>query len=189
MSQLKVLFLLSCVLNWSFASEFFIHSAQAADSYLPKGVYALVPSGEAVDNKILTNPNVAGLQIRLQWADLETADNIFNWTYFGNLIAQAKANNKKISIAVDQGLEGSGLPSWLSIEKFRCSDGTVGAVPWDSQYKSQWIELWQKSADQYESEPAVSMYHVGGIYSWLTVDWDLCENTKGDRDNWLLKGY
>ena len=105
------------------------------------------------------------------------------------MISQAKANNKKVSIAVARGLQNDGLPSWLSSLMFTCSDSSVGPIPWDTIYKKEWIELWKNLAERYENDPTVVMYHIGGIYSWHTPDWDLCDATAVDKNNWLNSGY
>lgn len=174
----------------NFASSSAVAANKAA-SYLPKGVYALVSTDKPVDDEILINPNISGLQIRASWAQLEPTNNNFDWVYFDNLISQAKTNNKKVSIAVARGIESAkqNLPPWLSSSVFSCSDGTQGPIPWDPAYRSEWIEIWTAIAKRYENEPTVSMYHIGGIYSWHTVDWDLCDATKIDRDNWISAGY
>ena len=171
------------IFNMAFADLVF------ADSYLPKGIYAMVKKDTQVDSQILNHPDITGLHIRAVWSTLEPSNNVFNWSYFDGLIAQAKSKNKKVSIAVLKGLIGEGLPSWLSVSLFTCSDGSQGPIPWDTTHKKEWIELWTEIAKRYENEPTVSMYHIGGIYSWHTADWDLCDASSTDRNNWLSAGY
>ncbi|GEM_PF-6338473 len=164
-------------------------SAAEAQSYLPSGVYALVPNGKPIKPGILQHADVTGLQIRIDWASLEPQNNIFDWAYFDNLIIQAQAANKNVSIAVRRGLVGDGLPPWLTSEMFQCSNGTSGPIPWDSTYQNEWTELWMAIANRYEFNPTVSAYRPGGIYTWKTADWDLCDATNTDRTNWLAQGY
>ncbi|MBI4024168.1 MAG: beta-galactosidase [Verrucomicrobia bacterium] len=156
---------------------------------IPKGVYVLIPTEEKADARILRHPHVAGLQIRARWSTIEPSNNAFDWNYFDDLIAKARANNKKISIAIARGLAGKGLPAWLSTAMFTGTNGTKGPVPWDPVYQKEWNELWVALARRYESEPVVSMHHIGGIYSWDTADWDLCDATLADRKKWLATGY
>jgi hypothetical protein len=159
-------------------------------SYLPKGVFVLVPSGASAPARgVLSNREVTGLQIRATWASLQPADGPPNFTYFDGLIAKAKAHNKTVIIAVDRGLEADGLPSWLTAPLFTCSDGSRGPMPWDRDYQRAWQKLWVALVRRYEKVPTVVGYHIGGIYSWNTSDWDLCDATESDRENWLAAGY
>jgi len=168
----------------------FPFQASASSSYLPKGVYALIPSSYTqIPLEVLTNPYVTGVQLRCAWADVEPVNNQFDWSYFDNLIAQAKQYNKKIGLAIHRGLVGRGLPSWYGGETFACSDGTIGPIPWDETYKLEWREVWVRMIERYDRDPAVTFYHMGGIYTWKTLDWDLCDATKGDKNRWIASGY
>jgi hypothetical protein len=44
------------------------------------------------------------------WSTIEPSNHALDWTYFDDLIAKAKANNKRVSIVVAGELAGEGLP-------------------------------------------------------------------------------
>ena len=161
-----------------------------APSHLPKGIYVLVPSdAKTVSRGVLGHRDVTGLQIRAKWASLQPTNAAPNFKYFDDLIAKAKANNKTVIIAIDRGLEGDGLPSWVTTSMFTCSDGTRGPQPWDPAYQDAWQKLWAALVRRYDQVPTVVGYHISGIYSWKTPDWDLCDANEWDRENWLAAGY
>ena len=71
------------------------------------GIYYLGNADVPLSNNAYTNPGLAGAVVRLKWENLETAPDVFNWSYIDGELAKAKANNKKISIAP------LGYPSWV----------------------------------------------------------------------------
>jgi hypothetical protein len=167
-------------------------SASAAGSHLPTGIYALVPlNATTVDGKVLQNRNVTGLQIRASWSLLQPSlSSKLNFGYLDNLIDIASRNDKKVIVAVHRGVVGDGLPKGFSSSSlFSCSTGTKAPHPWKSTYKQAWIKLWTELVRRYASDPDVTGYHIGGIYSWKTIDWDLCDGTSRDRNNWIKAGY
>lgn len=188
----------ACAPGTSFVPNAGGSNATPASSYLPRGVYAFIlPAGAAPPADVVENPNVTGLHVRALWKQIEPADHQFDWSYFDDVVAQARVTRKRVSMAVIGGVHdgvfpnSDGLPPWLdpAVAMFDCSDGSRGPVPWDVRYRQEWRELWVALAQRYEAEPVVSAYHIGGIYSWNTGDWDLCDATSADRDAWLAIGY
>src|SRR5438552_7712733 len=76
---------------------------------LPGAISANAPIGTLDDHPWL-NPNVDGLRIRVSWSDIETADNVYNWTLIDDCLANALASGKFIGLGVIAGID---TPPWL----------------------------------------------------------------------------
>jgi hypothetical protein len=106
------------------------------------------------------------------------------------------ARKKKLSFGIRSGLHTSsdgvspyGLPTWYEGQIFESADGSKGPVSFESYYKTHWIALWKEFTARYEDNPTVSQFHIGGIYSWRTMDWSY-PMTPSDISKWIdTEGY
>lgn len=107
------------VLVLSFLSIF---SAQSATTSLPpvpdRGLYALT-----MGNGYLNLPYVAGGRVLLQWADLETAEGVYNWSEVDSNLYSAFSKGKKFTLQIN----GGNKPAWL-YQKVAVLPGTFNQV-------------------------------------------------------------
>ncbi len=65
--------------------------------------------GILFDNRIYTNPNIAGLTFRTSWADIEPTQGDFVWTKLDTVFDNAEKNNKWVELVL---IPGFGTPAW-----------------------------------------------------------------------------
>ena len=163
-------------------------SPVAADS--PRGVFALFGrSGSYPSADLFSNANVSGLIFYRNWDAVEIQPGVFNWADYDQIVADAQTFGKQVMLGVYQGLLGDGLPSWLSVPLFSCSDGSVGAIPWEPSFHASYQRVLRKLVERYAGHPAVVGFSVQGHYNWKTADFNLCQSTMADRQAWIQLGY
>jgi hypothetical protein len=160
----------------------------AADS--PRGVFAL--NGRNSNHPspdLFSNPHFSGLFFNRNWDVVEIQPGVFNWTDYDQIVADAETSGKQVMLGVHQGLLGDGLPYWLSVPLFSCSDGSVGAIPWDETFHASYKRVLRKLVKRYGRHPAVVGFFVQGHYNWKYDDFSLCQATAADRQAWIQLGY
>lgn len=147
----------------------------AATTFQGKGgIYYLGTADIPVNNTAYANTNLAGVVIRFKWESLETAPNVFNWSYIDGEIAKAKANNKKVSLQV------LGYPMWvitsLGASSYNYIDKNTNhttyldtlkdVLSWDNIYLSRVTNLINKFAEKYATDTTVAYFNlIGGQIS------------------------
>src|SRR5215467_4213020 len=58
---------------------------------VPRGVFSLVAAGKPADQSTLDNPDVVGISIRQDWADLEPSEGNFDWSFLDSEVARVAA--------------------------------------------------------------------------------------------------
>ena len=67
---------------------------------MPKGVFSLATAGHAcAEKKVLQNPDVDGVSIRQDLADLEPSEAAFDWSFLDSEVSRAAAADKKFFFA------------------------------------------------------------------------------------------
>jgi hypothetical protein len=160
----------------------------AADS--PRGVFALIGRSSSYPSPdLFSNPHISGLFFNRNWDAVEIQPGVFNWADYDQIIADAETHGKQVMLGVHQGLLGDGLPSWLAVPLFSCSDGSVGAIPWDQTFHASYKRVLRKLVKRYGRHPAVVGFFAQGHYNWKSDDFDLCQSTAEDRQAWIQLGY
>lgn len=108
-------------------------------------------SGEAC----WSDPNVLGVLLRVHWADIETSDGGYDWSYFSTGIGLATTNHKWLVFSVDgsqapQWLYNEGVPMWTSSRS-----GNSAPYPWNSTLQSKWGAMITKMGSRYDAKNLV----------------------------------
>jgi hypothetical protein len=137
-----------------------LHLARAATKETASGIFALLESDTTTDRitnlparECWTNPNIAGVVLRTNWATVERSKGEFNWSFLDTGIALAQSHRKKIIISVDA---GTSSPSWiysLGAAQFTLTTYGVMAAPWDPIFKRHWSRFWVHFGNRYDSSP------------------------------------
>jgi Beta-galactosidase len=146
----------------------------------PKGLIALeqyrgcdpasgsCPQSALPDNAA-TNPSIAGLMIRVNWADMEPSEGSFNWDITDAVFAQAVANNKYVVLSFVPGFSTpvwalSGAQTAQFCIPYAAKGGQVGTLPlpWDQTYLAAWSAFLQAVSDRYASNPTFLMIAAAG---------------------------
>ncbi len=97
----------------------FLTMADKAFSEVPRGVFCLQPEGQGTgrDPYVYSDPDVDGISVRQNWADLEPVEGVYDWRYFDNVIAMAAAAGKAVLLRVCTGggdiALGGNCPTWV----------------------------------------------------------------------------
>lgn len=137
-----------------------LHLARAATKETASGIFALLESDKTTDpiknlpaQACWTNPNIAGVVLRTNWATVEPSQGQFNWSFLDTGVALAQSHGKKIIISVDA---GTSSPSWiysLGAAQFTLTTFGVMPAPWDPIFKGQWSQFWVQFGQRYDSSP------------------------------------
>jgi hypothetical protein len=165
--------------------------AKAAQLPGPRGIFVLVPSQSAVPPLALLKASyVNGFILSENWNTVERKPGRFKWKPYVQLVNAAQAHGKQVILGVRPGLVKDGLPAWLHVPTFPCTeDDDAGPVEWNSTYIARFKSVVSALIARFNSGPAVAGYTAGGFYQWLTDDFSLCTGTAADRARWLSAKY
>ncbi|MGX1024426.1 T9SS type A sorting domain-containing protein [Psychroflexus sp. MBR-150] len=133
----------------------------------PTGVWCSCPpttgaGSGSVDPAVASKPYVKGILVRVVWKDIETSDNVYNWSLIDNQITAAQSYGKKISLAVGGGLNS---PSWLyslgvqSISFTVPFNGTI-PIPWDTTFLAKWTEFIAELGNRYANDNTIQLVYI-----------------------------
>jgi hypothetical protein len=109
-----------------------------------------------------TNPNIAGVVLRTDWATTEPATGQYNWSFLDTGLALGQSNHKKIGISVDAGVSS---PAWiygLGAKQFILTGYGPMPSPWDAIFQSYWGQFLKQLALRYESNPQFAYVTIAG---------------------------
>jgi hypothetical protein len=160
----------------------------AADA--PHGVFALIGRSMSYPTaSFLAKTIYAGLFFERNWNAVEGQNGIFDWSQYDQIVADATTYGKQLMLGVHQGLVNDGFPAWLQVPLFSCSDGSLGAIPWNSMFQAYYTRVLGELVKRYAAHPAVVGFFVEGHYNWASDDFNLCQSTSQDRQAWIQLGY
>lgn len=133
----------------------------------PTGVWCSCPpttgiGNGSVDPTVASKSYVKGILVRVVWKDIETSDNVYNWSLIDNQITAAQSYGKKISLAVGGGLNS---PSWLyplgvqSISYTIPFSGTI-PIPWDTTFLAKWTEFIAELGNRYANDSTIQLVYI-----------------------------
>ncbi len=133
----------------------------------PTGIWCSCPPTTGVGNGSVV-PNVAaksyvnGILVRVAWKDLETTDNVYNWSLIDNQLTAARSYGKKVSLAIGGGLNA---PNWLytlgvqSISYTIPFNGTI-PIPWDTVFLKKWGEFINELGNRYANDTTIRLVYM-----------------------------
>jgi len=133
----------------------------------PTGVWCSCPpttgtGSGSVDPAVASKSYVNGILVRVVWKDIETSDNVYNWSLIDNQITAAQSYGKKISLAVGGGLNS---PSWLyplgvqSISYTVPFSGTI-PIPWDTIFLTKWTDFITELGNRYANDTTIQLVYM-----------------------------
>jgi hypothetical protein len=100
------------------------------------------------------DPNVRGVQLRVNWRDIAPKDGTYNWKYFTSGIQLATTNNKWVVLVVN----GASPPEWLyddGVPQWTSTDGKHAPYPWNSIVQSKWSAMTTAMGSQFDGQSRV----------------------------------
>jgi hypothetical protein len=85
--------------------------APHASAQIPRGIFSLAGSGQKASASALANPDVVGVTIRQNWADLEPTEGQFDFTFLDSEVARATTAGKQILLRINT---QAAKPAWVT---------------------------------------------------------------------------
>jgi hypothetical protein len=185
-----------------------VNSGVSTPPYGLIAVQEYLPANDRVfAHGVFENASIAGVDVRVNWADLEPSPNQCNWQIIDQVFDEATNASKFIVLSV---VPGFGTPDWVTNNlppgnssatfdrQYGPREGLPGAlpIPWDQTYLSLWFTFLQNIADRYENNPALRMVSAAGPTS-VSEEMSLPDrihdpalpNNGSDLDAWSTLGY
>ena len=150
--------------------------------------------------QILNDPRIVGLDLVDIWADIETTEGVYDWSYMDSELAKAEAHGKQVVLGVVSG--GINIPDWLltnypDIQTFTFIDenqyhSTYGqplTIPvfWDPIFLAKKIALIQAAGAHFASHSSIVLVNCA-FANATTADWNI-PGEPPDLLNWQQAGY
>ncbi|MEO8044573.1 MAG: hypothetical protein ABI674_06670 [Spartobacteria bacterium] len=166
----------------------------SARAQLPRGVFSLKGAGGSALPAAYTNPDVAGLSIRQDWADLEPAEGAPNFIYLETEVQKATENNKAAFLRINTQAE---KPAWVT-QAVQDAGGTFitfndngvsKTIPvfWDPTYLAKKKAMIAALGAEFASNPTVKIVAVS-FANAESEDWSVPHGVD-DVANWIAAGY
>ena len=150
------------------------------------GLYGLLPTNVATtDSRVtdfLAHSDFVGVSVRTYWRDLEPTQDNYDWSYYDNMIATAKAAGKKVILRLEAAwaspqwvltaVTNAGGPLYDYYEKHEVegggSQGGPGdqkesmPAPWDATYLAHWADFVADMGARYNGNPTVAAVLISG---------------------------
>ena len=157
--------------------------------------------------RLLGNPAVSGIALRLRWKDLEPSEGAHDLSIIEQTLTGAKQRNKKVSLII---VPGFYTPRWLIDRLVDCDpylakpetfSGDCGKalftvdygqdrggelplpLPWNKDYLTKWKNFLKEIANRYNSDPDLVSIAVAGPTS-MSVEMSLPRDNPKDLDKW-----
>ena len=148
---------------------------------IPRGVFALSPTGRDVADAILTHRRVAGITLRASWNTVERTEGAYNWRYFDRNLARVAEVNKPVLLRLVSG--GINTPDWVDAlgvttisftrtVPYLPGEGETATVPlfWDPVFLEQKKRLIAAAGRRFAAHPQVALVSASCANA-LTDDW------------------
>jgi hypothetical protein len=138
--------------------------------------------------RVFSDPLVSGVDVDIQWDNLEPVANNFDWSALDCLFAQAHANHKFVVLAVIPGFRS---PSWVlqlpgvqtQSFKFAYFNEDTPArplpLPWNEPYLHAWFTFLGALAQRYGNNPEFRVIQAAGPTS-VSTEMSLPDRETGD---------
>jgi len=157
----------------------------------PAGLIAfkIYQPGEApFPSEVFADPSVSGVDIFMQWSQLEPESGVFNWSVLDCVFAQADDHNKFVALTLSPGFT---TPAWVlelpgvqtQSFAFEYFNNNAPArplpLPWNQPYLQAWFTSLKAVAERYGTNPEFRLIAVGGPTS-VSTEMSLPDRTSGD---------
>ena len=168
--------------------------AGSASVQVPHGVFSLFATGKPAAQSALENPDLVGVSIRQDWADLEPSEGSFDWSFLDSEVAKAAAAGKDVLLRIrTQG----GKPEWVTAAVQQAGglffnfddDGVPTSIPvfWDPTFLAKKKAMITALGGHFTNSPAVKIV-TASFANAVSEDWNV-PHTEVDVLNWFAVGY
>jgi hypothetical protein len=141
------------------------------------------------------NPFISGVQVQINWRDIEPVQGKPDWSKLDELFAAAESSKKWVHIAIFPGFFS---PAWalegaktdLFPIPYGPGHGTVTSLPmpWDRVYLDRWFAFVKQLSERYGRSPAFRVIAAAGPTA-VSEEMTLPSNSPPEIKKWLSDGY
>lgn len=124
----------------------------------PAGYYAMTPGrGTVLLKRYLQNKNLAGVELRDTWANINPSRGKFDFSRLRALVKQVQQAGKQYTLVI---LAGDDAPRWLAAEGVEYLAGIP--LPWDRRMLGFHDAMLEALAGEFGADPALVKVNAGG---------------------------
>ncbi len=168
--------------------------ASSAKAQVPRGVFSLFATGKPAVESALDDPDVVGVSIRQDWADLEPSEGSFDWSFVDSELAKAAAAGKDVLLRINT---QAGKPAWVTAAIQQAGglfftfddDGVPTTIPvfWDPTFLAKKKAMITALGGHVTNSRALKIVTASFANS-KSEDWSV-PHTTPDIVNWFAVGY
>jgi len=161
---------------------------------IPQGVFSIANLGLAPQDEVLTDPNVDGVTVRLNWSTLEPTEGQYDFSYIDTTLASVGAAGKKVLLRI---MTQGGKPAWVTTAVKNAgglfftfnSNGKKTSIPvfWDPTFLAKKTAMIQALGAHVTNNPALSIV-VASFANATSEDWNV-PHSNTDITQWQRLGY
>ncbi len=165
-----------------------------AEAQVPRGVFSLGGAGGAAPAPVLANPDVLGLSVRQDWAELEPAEGDFNFTFLEAELQAAADAGKIVLLRINTQAH---KPAWVTQAvtdaggTFYTFDdnGTSTTIPvfWDPTYLAKKKNMIAAVGSHFADHSALKIVSTS-FANAASEDWNV-PHTTPEVSEWFAVGY
>ncbi len=170
-------------------------TSQRTKADVPKGVFSLTSAGHACADTVLSNPNVDGVSVRQDWAELEPSEGNFDFSFLDSEVARIAAAGKKVLLRINT---QAGKPFWVTdavtaaggvFYTFVDDDGIQNTIPvyWDPTFLAKKKAMIVALGAHFTNNPAVAVVWTS-FANARSEDWSV-PHTPSQVEVWRQVGY
>lgn len=168
--------------------------ARRGQAQVPEGVFSIANKDKQPQDEVLANPNVDGITVRQDWANLEPTEGNFDFSYLDSAVNASSAAGKKILLRIGSQV---GKPAWVTtaVQKAKGNfftfkqSGVNMSIPvfWDPTYLAKKKAMIAALGKHFTQNSAVAIV-VCSFANGVSEDWNV-PHTPEYVTQWLQLGY
>lgn len=172
----------------------FLAESAHGRAQVPEGVFSIANVGLPPQDEVLADPNVDGVSIRFDWANLEPTEGVFDFSYLDTTVASCAAARKKVLLRIGT---QSGKPAWVTTAVKNAgglffhfvSDGKNTSIPvfWDPTFLEKKTAMIAALGAHFTANPTVVIV-VASFANASSEDWNVPHTTQYVTQ-WQNLGY
>jgi hypothetical protein len=161
---------------------------------IPQGVFSIANLKLPPQDEVLDDPNVDGVTVRLNWADLEPIEGQYDFSYLDTTLASVNAAGKKALLRI---MTQGGKPAWVTTAVKNAgglffsftSKGKQTSIPvfWDPTFLAKKVAMIQALGAHLTNTPGLAIV-VASFANASSEDWNV-PHTSTDIAQWQRLGY
>ncbi len=168
--------------------------ASPASAQIPRGIFSLGGSGNKASASALADPDVVGITIRQDWADLEPTEGQFDFSFLDSEVARATAAGKQILLRINT---QAAKPAWVTSAIQQAggtfftfdNNGVPATIPvfWDPTFLAKKKAMITALGAHLSGNSALRIV-AASFANALSEDWSV-PHTPPEVLDWFAAGY